>query len=81
MDVHCQFLLAKTKYVPAFPYDNDARCSSLQGSPYCFTGTIGTETDLDFKGLVYTERLYRELYHLYDFENKWHITEVQIEIE
>ena len=33
------------------------------------------------KGLKYTETLYRELYHHYDFENNQHITEIQIEIE
>lgn len=33
------------------------------------------------KGFKYTEKLYRELYHHYDFENHQHITEVQIEIE
>ena len=32
------------------------------------------------KGLVYTERLYRELYHAFDHETRRHITEVQIEI-
>lgn len=33
------------------------------------------------KGYVYTERLYRELYHVYDFDTNWHITEIEIEIE
>jgi len=33
------------------------------------------------KGLVYTQRLYRELYHDYDYTSLRHITEVQIEIE
>ncbi len=32
------------------------------------------------KGLVYTERLYRELYHVFDHQTRQHITEVQIEI-
>ena len=32
------------------------------------------------KGLVYTERLYRELYHVFDHETRQHITEVQIEV-
>ena len=32
-------------------------------------------------GHVYTQELYRELYHLYDVDSKRHITEVQIEIE
>ena len=32
------------------------------------------------KGLVYTERLYRELYHAFDHQTRQHITEVQIEI-
>ena len=32
------------------------------------------------KGFVYTERLYRELYHAFDHETHRHITEVQIEI-
>ena len=32
------------------------------------------------KSLVYTERLYRELYHAFDHETHRHITEVQIEI-
>lgn len=32
------------------------------------------------KGLVYTERLYRELYHVFDHESRQHITEVQIEV-
>ena len=32
------------------------------------------------KGLVYTERLYREIYHAFDHETHQHITEVQIEI-
>jgi len=32
------------------------------------------------KGLVYTQRLYRELYHAFDHQTQQHITEVQIEI-
>ena len=32
------------------------------------------------KGFVYTERLYRELYHAFDHQTQQHITEVQIEI-
>ena len=32
-------------------------------------------------GFVYTERLYRELYHRVDYETHRHVTEVQIEIE
>lgn len=32
------------------------------------------------KGLVYTERLYRELYHVFDHETRQHIAEVQIEV-
>lgn len=32
-------------------------------------------------GHVYTERLYRELYHRYDHRARRHITEIQIEIE
>ncbi|MYK45515.1 MAG: GyrI-like domain-containing protein [Gammaproteobacteria bacterium] len=38
------------------------------------------EERADEKGLVYTERLYRELYHAFDHQAKQHITEVQIEI-
>ena len=35
------------------------------------------------KGYVYTERLYRELYHRYDYDSaaRRHVTEIQIEIE
>jgi len=44
-------------------------------------GNIRWEDRAKEKGYVYTERLYRELYHLYDWENKGHITEIQIEIE
>ena len=44
-------------------------------------GNIHWEQRAKDKGLVCTDRLYRELYHLYDWENKWHVTEVQIEIE
>lgn len=33
------------------------------------------------KGCVYDERLYRELYHKYEYENNQHITEIQISIE
>ena len=33
------------------------------------------------KGCVYDERVYRELYHEYDFQNNQHITEIQISIE
>ncbi len=44
-------------------------------------GNIHWERRAKNKGLVYTERLYRELYHQYDFENKWHISEIQIEVE
>ncbi len=32
-------------------------------------------------GHVYTQDLYRELYHLFDYDSKRHITEVQISIE
>ncbi|MDA0790934.1 MAG: GyrI-like domain-containing protein [Proteobacteria bacterium] len=32
-------------------------------------------------GLRYTQRLYRELYHGYDYDTGRHITEIQIEIE
>ena len=44
-------------------------------------GNIQWEQRAKDKGFVYTERLYRELYHLYDFDNKRHVTEVQIEVE
>ena len=30
---------------------------------------------------MYTELLYREFYHLFDYETHRHVTEVQIEIE
>lgn len=33
------------------------------------------------KGRVYDERVYRELYHTYDYENFQHITEIQIRVE
>ncbi len=33
------------------------------------------------KGLVYTERVYRELYHRYDYQTHRHVTEIQIEVE
>ncbi|MEM7362613.1 MAG: GyrI-like domain-containing protein [Pseudomonadota bacterium] len=32
-------------------------------------------------GHVYTHRVYRELYHAYDFDDNRHVTEIQIEIE
>jgi effector-binding domain-containing protein len=33
------------------------------------------------QGLRYTQQIYRELYHAYDFDNDRHITEIQISIE
>ena len=33
------------------------------------------------KGCVYDERMYRELYHRYDFQKNQHVTEIQISIE
>ena len=44
-------------------------------------GNIEWEQRARDKGLVYTEKLYRELYHCYDFESHWHITEVQMAIK
>lgn len=32
------------------------------------------------QGLAYTERIYRELYHAYDWDSNRHVTEIQIEI-
>ena len=43
-------------------------------------GNIEWERRAQEKGLVYTERLYRELYHAYDFEHSQHITEIQMAI-
>jgi hypothetical protein len=44
-------------------------------------GNIEWERRAREKGLVYTERVYRELYHACDFEGHRHITEIQLEIE
>jgi hypothetical protein len=44
-------------------------------------GNIHWEQRARDKGLIYTERLYRELYHVYDFEENRHVTEIQLEIE
>lgn len=44
-------------------------------------GNIEWEQRAREKGFVYTERLYRELYHSYDWESHWNITEIQIEVE
>lgn len=33
------------------------------------------------KGCMYDERMYRELYHRYDFQTNQHVTEIQISIE
>lgn len=33
------------------------------------------------KGCVYDERVYRELYHQYDYQRNQHITEIQISVE
>lgn len=33
------------------------------------------------KGCVYDERMYRELYHRFDYQNNQHVTEIQISVE
>jgi len=62
--------LASIIYHGPFPYQENSGW-----------GNIDWERRAKEKGLVYTERLYRELYHLFDFEDHWHVTEIQMEIE
>lgn len=57
-------------YVGPFPYQ--------EGSGW---EKIRWEDRAREKGCVYDERLYRELYHKYDFPTNQHITEIQISIE
>ena len=56
-------------YEGPFPHEPDSGWQQLRW-----------EERAEAKGLVYTERLYRELYHAFDHETRRHITEVQIEV-
>ena len=56
-------------YEGPFPHEPDSGWQRLRW-----------EERAEEKSLVYTERLYRELYHAFDHQTQQHITEVQIEI-
>lgn len=61
---------ASLVYVGPFPYQ--------EGSGW---EKIRWEDRAREKGCVYDERMYRELYHKYDFPTNQHITEIQISIK
>ena len=61
---------ASLVYEGAYPHEPNSGWSEIRW-----------EERARLRGHVYTERLYRELYHYYDHESKRHITEIQIEIE
>ena len=69
------------KKYPAMKFASIIYQGPFPHEPMSGWGNIKWEQRAKEKRLVYTERLYRELYHLYDFENEWHITEVRIEVE
>ena len=69
------------KRYPAMKFASIIYHGPFPHEPMSGWGHIQWERRAKDKGLVYTEQLYRELYHLYDFEKKRHITEVQIEVE
>ncbi len=54
-----------------------AYCGPFPHQPMNGWGIIRWEQRAKDKGLVYTERLYRELYHAFDFEGHRHIAEIQ----
>lgn len=61
---------ASLVYVGPFPHQEGSGWQKIQW-----------EARAREKGCVYDERMYRELYHRYDFANNQHITEVQISIK
>ena len=62
--------VASLVYVGPFPHQEDSGWEEIRW-----------EDRAREKGCVYDERVYRELYHKYDFQTNQHITEVQISIE
>ena len=61
---------ASLVYVGPFPHQEDSGWEKIRW-----------EDRAREKGCVYDERMYRELYHRYDFQKNQHITEIQISIE
>ena len=62
--------VASITYRGPFPYE--------EGSGW---GRLDWEGRSKRAGHVYTERLYRELYHHYDWQDSRHITEIQLAVE
>lgn len=62
--------VASVVYEGPFPYQDDSGW-----------GNIEWERRAKEKGFVYTEKVYRELYHDYDWGDNRHITEIQLSIE
>lgn len=79
-DIANEFGFSVKRY-PAMKFASIIYHGPFLHEPMSGWGKIDWERRTKEKGHVSTERLYRELYHLYDLENNWHITEVQIEIE
>ena len=61
---------ASLVYVGPFPHQNDSGWEKIRW-----------EERAKEKGCVYDERMYRELYHRYDFQKNQHVTEIQISVE
>ncbi len=61
---------ASLVYVGPFPHQEDSGWEKIRW-----------EDRARKKGCVYDERMYREMYHRYDFERNQHITEIQISVE
>lgn len=61
---------ASLVYVGPFPHQEDSGWEKIRW-----------EDRAREKGCVYDERMYRELYHRYDFQKNQHITEIQISVE
>lgn len=86
---------AVQNFIPDYPKDRGylvKEISALKMASIIYQGSFPHEADSAFeqvkinerakeRGLKATGKLYRELYHKYDFENKQHIVEFQIEIE
>ncbi len=78
VDAETGFLI---KRYPAMKFASLVYEGAYPHEPNSGWSEIRWEERARLRGHVYTERLYRELYHYYDHESKRHITEIQIEIE
>ncbi len=61
---------ASLVYVGPFPHQEDSGWEKIRW-----------EDRAKEKGCVYDERMYRELYHRFDFDRNQHVTEIQISVE